>query len=78
MAGRSGGSAESVIHGETGLVVDIPDDPDQVAEAISILLDDEELRVNMGQAARRRAELGFSYDVLAERLMCAIDRVVLG
>ena len=78
VAGRSGGSAEAVIHGETGLVVDIPDDPDRVAEAIATLLDDEELRATMGQAARRRAELEFSYDVLADRLMYAIDRVVLG
>ena len=78
VAGRSGGSAEAVIHGETGLVVDIPDDPDRVAEAIATLLDDEELRATMGQAARRRAELEFSYDVLADRLMYAIDGVVLG
>ncbi len=78
VAGRSGGSAEAVIHGETGLVVDAPDDPDRVAEAIATLLDDEELRATMGQAARRRAELDFSYDVLADRLMYAIDRVVLG
>jgi len=78
VAGRSGGSAEAVIHGETGLVVDIPDDPDRVAEAIATLLDDEELRATMGQAARRRAELEFSYDVLADRLMDAIDRAVLG
>ena len=67
-----------MIHGETGLVVDIPDDPERVAEAIATLLDDEELRATMGQAARRRAELDFSYDVLADRLMYAIDRVVLG
>ena len=32
----------------------------------------------MGQAARRRAEVDFSYDVLSDRLMDAIDQVVLG
>ena len=73
VAGRSGGSAEAVIHGETGLVVDIPDDPARVAEATATLLDDAELRATMGQAARPIAELEGSYDVLAHRLRHATD-----
>ena len=78
VAGRSGGSAEAVVHGKTGLVVDVPEDPGRVAAAIATLLDDEERRMTMGQAARRRAELDFSYDVLADRLVNAIDGVELG
>lgn len=68
VAGHSGGAAEAVAHGQTGLVVDPPDDVDAVADALSALLDDETLRHRMGDAARRRAVAEFSYDVLARRL----------
>lgn len=77
VAGKSGGSAEAVVHGETGLVVDVPADPAQVAEAIATLLGDDQRRVAMGQTARNRAVLNFSYDVLAERLLNAIDEAKL-
>ena len=38
VAGRSGGAAEAVVDGETGLVVADPDDPGRVAEALRRLL----------------------------------------
>ena len=34
IAGHSGGAAEAVVHGETGLVVERPDDVDAVAAAL--------------------------------------------
>jgi phosphatidylinositol alpha-1,6-mannosyltransferase len=68
VAGDSGGAAEAVADGETGIVVRHPDHVDEVVSALTILLDDEALRVRMGAAARVRAEVEFSYDVLAERL----------
>jgi phosphatidylinositol alpha-1,6-mannosyltransferase len=72
VAGASGGAAEAVVHGETGLVVSKPDDVDAVADAIDQLLDDPERRGAMGAAARRRAEDGFTYDHLAARLGAAL------
>lgn len=68
VAGDSGGAAEAVADGETGLVVRRPDDPQAVAEALGRLLDDEGLRTTMGAAARERAASEFTYDVLAKRL----------
>ena len=68
VAGESGGAAEAVDHGVTGLVVDRPDDPVAVAEAFEALLDDPAKRAEMATASRRRAVAEFSYDVLAERL----------
>jgi phosphatidylinositol alpha-1,6-mannosyltransferase len=68
VAGRSGGAAEAVIDGVTGLVVDRPDDRVEVAAALSRLLDDPALRAVMGVAARQRAEAEFTYDALAARL----------
>jgi len=68
VAGASGGAAEAVVDGETGLVVERPGDPTTVAAALACLLDDPVLRRRLGEAARRRAVAEFSYDRLAERL----------
>jgi phosphatidylinositol alpha-1,6-mannosyltransferase len=68
VAGDSGGAAEAVADGETGLVVRHPDDVGEAAAAIASLLGDEPLRRRMGVAGRERAVRLFSYDVLAERL----------
>lgn len=72
VAGHSGGSAEAVVHGETGLVVDDPDDVDAVTAALAELLDDPAARERMGRAARTRAEESFAYEVLVERLAGAL------
>ena len=69
VAGASGGAAEAVVDGATGLVVPNPTDPDAVAAALARLLDDGELRDQMGRAARRRVEAHFAWDDLAARLL---------
>lgn len=68
VAGDSGGAAEAVADGETGVVVRDPLDHLAVADAIEELLCDPDRRAAMGAAARRRAVDSFSYDVLSERL----------
>lgn len=68
IAGDSGGAAEAVDDGVTGLVVHHPDDPRAVAAAIEQLLDDPRRAREMGVAGRERAVREFSYDVLAARL----------
>ena len=68
VAGSSGGAAEAVVDGETGRVMSEPCDHHAVAAAIADLLDDPAGRAAMGVASRRRAEVEFSYDVLAARL----------
>ena len=68
VAGDSGGAAEAVDDGITGLVVRRPDDPRGVAAAFETLLDDPERRQRMGLSGRDRAVREFSYDVLAHRL----------
>lgn len=72
LAGRSGGADEAVVHGETGIVVDEPGDPEAVAVALATLVDDPVLRRRLGVAARRRAEEQFDYDLLARRLHGAL------
>lgn len=68
IAGRSGGSHEAVEHGATGLVVEHPDDPAEVATALASLLDDADRRTAWGVAARERAVREFDYDHLARTL----------
>ena len=68
LAGRSGGAAEAVVDGETGIVVDDPTDVGRVAESLRSLLSDDERRSAMARASRARAVAEFDYDVLARRL----------
>jgi phosphatidyl-myo-inositol dimannoside synthase len=68
VAGDSGGAAEAVDDGVTGLVVRRPEDLGEVAEAFDALLGDPARRALMGKASRARAEAEFAYDVLADRL----------
>jgi phosphatidylinositol alpha-1,6-mannosyltransferase len=75
IAGRSGGAHEAVLDGTTGLVVDDPRSVAQTADALRALLVDPARRAEMGRAARQRAEVEFSYDVLAARLRSALAEV---
>jgi len=72
VAGDSGGASEAVVDGETGFVVE-PTDVDAVAEAIRVLLADDDLRARMGAAARTRAVEHFDHDHLAPQLAAAIE-----
>lgn len=72
VAGDSGGAAEAVDDGHTGIVVRQPEDPRAVAGAFTHLLDDPVRARAMGVAGRERAVREFSYDVLAHRLGVAL------
>ncbi len=56
---RVGALPETVVHGETGLLVD-DDRPESVAAALTAVLGDPRRARAMGQAGRRRAEMDFS------------------
>jgi phosphatidyl-myo-inositol dimannoside synthase len=61
IAGMSGGLAEAVQDGETGLVVN-PDDPNAVAQALSRVLDDQLFARRLGQAGRKSVETYYNWD----------------
>lgn len=73
LAGDSGGAADAVAHGETGLVVDDPRDAEAVAAALRTLLDDPAMRAELGRRSRERAVAEFTYDHLAARLGAVLD-----
>jgi phosphatidylinositol alpha-1,6-mannosyltransferase len=74
IAGDSGGAADAVVDGTTGVVIRDPRDPDEVARAVGGLLDDPATRHTMGEAARHRAETTFTWDHLASSLADALGR----
>lgn len=68
IAGRSGGAADAVEDGETGLIIDNPNRVSEVVAGMRRLLDDKNERLKMGHASRLRAESLFDYDILAQAL----------
>jgi phosphatidylinositol alpha-1,6-mannosyltransferase len=61
IAGQSGGLAEAVQDGETGLVVD-PDSADAVVQALGRVLGDQLLARRLGQGARKAVETYYNWD----------------
>ncbi len=60
------GNGESIAHDKTGYLVKHKDTED-VAEAISRLIEDEQLRLNMGKAARARYDEEFTFLHMAQQ-----------
>ena len=67
VVGDSGGARETLVHGETGLLVDGAD-VGQVADAVSGLLADPDRARRMGEAGRVRVERAHAWPAIAARL----------
>jgi glycosyltransferase involved in cell wall biosynthesis len=65
---RSGGIVESIEHGSTGFLVDRGDSK-ALAEALTRLILDPDLRESMGRNGRERAASRFSWDCTATALL---------
>jgi rhamnosyl/mannosyltransferase len=63
------------LHGETGLVVS-PRDPTALGSAICTLLQDEQLRREMGHRARARAHSEFSLPTMVDRITSLYERIL--
>ncbi|MFM8507792.1 MAG: glycosyltransferase family 4 protein [Actinomycetota bacterium] len=75
IAGDSGGAAEAVVDGETGMVMRDPRNVDAVAESLRSLLRDATRRNRMAMASRARAVNEFYYSVLVARLTATLRAV---
>jgi phosphatidyl-myo-inositol dimannoside synthase len=75
VVGQSGGAPETVVDGETGLVVD-GRQTDEVADAIVRLLNAPEERERLGDQARAWVAGTWSWDVIAERFRRVLEDVV--
>jgi phosphatidylinositol alpha-1,6-mannosyltransferase len=73
IAGLSGGAPEAVIDGISGLVVQQPNNSDNVANAIRSILGNLDVAERMSKESRNRAVSDLSYDLLAQRLERALS-----
>ncbi len=87
VATRVGGIPEVVVHGRTGLLVDVPGDGPmgqadeesvaiELAAAINGLVADPARRAAMGEAGRQRAVEEFSWKGVADRTLTVYEAVV--
>jgi glycosyltransferase involved in cell wall biosynthesis len=76
VATTAGGIPEVVVHGETGFLV-APRDHEGMARAITSLLQDEELRLRMGEAGRARARTRFSAGRMVKDTLRVYERVAM-
>jgi phosphatidylinositol alpha-1,6-mannosyltransferase len=74
IGGRSGGTAEAILDGETGFLVD-PSEDQELRHALQTLLNDGKLRQAMGAAGLHRACTDFSWDTRASKVQ-EISRAV--
>ena len=72
-----GGSTEINVDGQTGFIVPKAD-ANALSEAIIKILKDSELRNLLGQAARKRVEENYSYEVLTEKFLNLIEEAKRG
>ncbi len=75
IAGREGGSAEAVLDGVTGVLVD-PSDSEAIAHAILDLLRNEAWRSKLGENARERAWREFTRERFRHRLAAIVSEWV--
>jgi len=66
VASRIGGLADSVVDGETGFLIP-PGEPAALADKLRLLLDDAELRAEMGRRGRERVEEIFAWPRIVEK-----------
>jgi len=71
IATRTGGVAEAVVHGATGLLVETEDLEGLVTAAVR-LLRDTDLSAQMGRTGRARVLHEFTWDRVADRFLAAV------
>jgi glycosyltransferase involved in cell wall biosynthesis len=72
VAARAGGTVESVVDGETGILVE-RDDPRALAGAIAELVEDRERRMALGAAGRERAARMFAWSSVTAEVERALS-----
>jgi phosphatidyl-myo-inositol dimannoside synthase len=76
IGGRSGGTGDSIEHGVTGFLIR-PDEVEELAATVRLVLENDEVRKRLGAAGMRRARAAFSWESRAEQLH-QVNRMVFG
>ena len=74
---QTGGIAETIVDGETGVLV-LPNDPAAFAEATELLLRDETLRKRLGEAGRQRVREHYTIERHTQHMHALYRGVVKG
>ncbi len=74
IGGKSGGVAEAIVHGQTGLLVS-SGDQSELVQAIDRLLTDHAFAARLGQTGRTRVEKEFNWETRARALRQLIERL---
>ncbi len=77
VATRVGGMQDVVLDGQTGILVE-PENPKELASAISRLLSDPSLRSEMGKAGKMRVVNQFSWETITSTLMSEYQNLFNG
>ncbi|OGW29168.1 MAG: hypothetical protein A2X59_08115 [Nitrospirae bacterium GWC2_42_7] len=70
-----GAITESVIDGINGFIVE-KRNPEQIAEKIKLLIQNEELRIKMGKESRRLYEENFTEEIMVQRLKDCFENIL--
>lgn len=62
------GNLDVITHGKNGILVP-PKSPEKIAEAISLLLDDEQMRKKLGENARKTIEENYTWDIISNNFL---------
>lgn len=76
VATRQGGIPEVVQDGENGLLLDHPQDPEELAGKIGALLENPDLRRRLGRQAREMAREHFSWPHIAQKQEAVYDEIL--
>ncbi len=77
VATKAGGTPESVLNAQTGLLVE-KNDPAGLAEAISMLFEEDDYRRQLGKAARKRLVEEFSWEKISREIFNLYESLLNG
>lgn len=75
IGGRSGGITDAVVDGVTGFLVN-PQDPQEIANVLKILLSNRELARQLGEQGRSRVLNEFTWDTVCKKIQTILDSIV--
>ena len=71
---KTGGISDAVIDGVTGLLVE-PNDVNDIAQAVTSLLTDEQFALTLGKNGRARTESELTWQVMGERIVASLQNL---
>ena len=78
VASGIGGIQDQIVHGESGLLIDDPEDLDGFAALIRSVLEDDSLALRLGSAARERVREYFLGDRHLIQYVDLFDKLIHG